>query len=152
MNVVLQKTILRTLAYLCVYLDGKNVSNRVPSAYILWLLDHLLHGIGDLVCGRPAVAKWVADPWRFDLESDPEHDQVEITLHLPPKWVAMKNCIVPLGTFGRAVLRLAADLDEYLIEHYPDEVFDALKGEQYRRFKALERDAILDLLVYETKA
>jgi hypothetical protein len=90
-----------TLAYLHVLLDGRNVSNRVSSAYILWLLDHLLHGIGDLVCGRSAVAGWVADPWRFDLESDPEPDQVEMILHFPPKRVAMKSCIVPLGKFGR---------------------------------------------------
>jgi hypothetical protein len=139
------------LAFLHVFLDGKNVTGSVPSAYMLLLLDHLLSSLGDLVQGNPAVAMWFADPWQFDLVGDPAQDRVIVTLHVPGRWEAMKDVLVPLSRFGRSVIRVADGWREYLIKNYPVEISDHTKDAQYKRFTEHLTRARQILLEYEAQ-
>ena len=129
------------LAYLHVYIDGNNVTEQVPSAYMLWLLDHMLSGFPDLFRGNCVVADWDSDPWRFDLKGELIHDRIYITLHVPGKWVAMKNVSVPLSKFGRAVIRLAHEWKDYLLNIYAEEILDPVKGSDYQSFLKYLRQA-----------
>ncbi len=126
-----------TLAYLHVYLDGEDAAELLPSGYLLLILDGLLSGFADLATGQAttAAAQWLSDPWRFDLRGDPVHDRVYITLHVPGRWVAMRDVCVPLDQFGREVIRLAQRWEKYLDSIYHGEMTHPEWGKDYRLFQ-----------------
>jgi len=126
-----------TLAYLHVYLGEEDATEFLPSGYLLWILDGLLHGVADLVTGRSATATsdWGSDPWQFDLRGDPAHNRVYITLHVPGRWVAMRDVFAPLDRFGEEVIRLAQKWEKYLHSLYHEEMIDPEWGKDYRLFQ-----------------
>lgn len=125
------------LAYLHVYLDVEDAAERLPSGYLLLILDGLLSGFADLATGQAimATAQWLSDPWQFDLRGDPAHNRVYITLHVPGRWVAMREVSVPLDRFGEEVVRLAQRWEKYLHSLYHEEMIDAEWGKDYRLFQ-----------------
>jgi hypothetical protein len=139
------------LAYLHVYLAGEDAAGLVPSAYLLLLLDHLLSNFADLTAGQAATARWFSDPWRFDLKGDPANNRVFITLHVPGRWVAMRDVSVPLDRFGQEVIKMAQKWASHLDNLYHDEIVDPKWGEQYRRFERLLEDAQKALRDYKSR-
>jgi hypothetical protein len=123
------------MAYVHVYLNGKDAAESLPSTHFLWLLDHLLHGLGELIRGKDTKAEWTSDPWRFEFRSIPEQNQIFITLQAPGKWIAMQDVCVLLDQFGREVIRMTKQWQQYLKQHYADEIYDlGKKREPYRLF------------------
>lgn len=125
------------MAYLHIYLDGENAAELLPSGHLLWILDSLLSDFADIATGRALTASsaWVSDPWQFDLRGDPAQNRIFITLHVPERWVAMRDVAVPLDRFGAELLHLAQRWEQYLLSLYLDEMMDPDWGKDYRLFQ-----------------
>lgn len=125
-----------TLAYLHIYLDNQEVSQNVSSAYLLFLMDHLLAAIPMVLEGKEATAEWVSDPWQLDLVGLPATNQLQMTLRLSQRIPVLDRVKVPLDQFCQSVIELAYRWGEYLGESYPEEIHDSQKGKAYQRFTA----------------
>lgn len=126
-----------TLAYFHIYLNEHDATVSLPSGYMLWILGGLLSGFADLVSGQTttATAYWHSDPWCFDMRSNLAHNRVYITLHVPERWIAMRDVGIPLDRFGREVIRISQKWLKYLDSLYHEEIIDSKWGEQYRKFE-----------------
>lgn len=124
-----------TLAYLNIFLEDREVTSDVPSAYMLLLLHHLLTGVEKLLAGHDVIAKWFSDPWQLEMYPIKSIDRLRLTLHIPGHWVAFENVEVSLSQFIEEVLKVAKNWRKYLQETYSDEIYHLEKGEQFRRFE-----------------
>lgn len=124
-----------TLAYLKIFLNDREVTSDVPSAYMLLLLNHLLVGVDKLLTGHDVIAKWFSDPWQLEIHPILSRNRLLLTLQLSEQWVAFKNVEVSLDRFVEEVLMLAKNWRRYLHEIYLDEIRHPEKGEQFRRFE-----------------
>lgn len=125
-----------------VYLGGRDATERLPSAYVLWLLDDLLSGLAALITGQATTASalWYDDPWRFDLRGDVAHNRLYVTLHAPGRWVALQDVSVPLDAFAEEVVRVGQLWKDYLDSLFHEELIHPEWGQQIRIFDGwLER-------------
>lgn len=122
------------LASFHIYLDGQIVTELIPPAYVMFLLDHLLNAVANFPLGKASTAEWFSDPWQFDLTPFPEENLVSITLHVPGKWVALKGAKVPLRQFSTEVIRVATQWKKYIQLHYSDEVANTDTEKQFKQF------------------
>ncbi|MEM7534728.1 MAG: hypothetical protein AAF639_21295 [Chloroflexota bacterium] len=123
------------LGYVHIYLDGKNRTKKVPSAYVMFLIDHLLGKFEQLLQGEVVIAEWVSDPWQFELTPLVEQNRLKITLHVPNKWVALQNVDIPLSQFYAEVIHAAEQWKMYLAQHYGDEIENPDKNRDYQKYE-----------------
>ena len=123
------------MAFLDVYLDGKNATKDVPSAFFIYLVGELLSELHNVLDGGSGEASWVSDPWRFKISGIPKTNHADITLHFPGRWVAIEHAVVPLDQYCREVIQLGQRWLNYLETDYEDEVFHPEKGKIYSLFK-----------------
>jgi hypothetical protein len=126
-----------TLAYLHIYLNGKDVTASLPSGYMLWILAGLLRGFTDLVSGQTTIAQanWYSDPWCFELRSNLKQNRVYITLHIPEQCIVMQDVGIPLDSFGHEIIRISQKWLKYLDRVYYEEIVDSKLGSEYRQFE-----------------
>jgi hypothetical protein len=121
-----------TLAYLHILIDGENVIPNVSSAYMMWLLDHLLAGVAKLLQGKDVEVPWVADPWQLDLHPMLKKNRVRLTFRMPAR---IRDIEVPLEWFIQEAIGLGKSWRKYIVGIYPDEVFHPEKGRDFRLFE-----------------
>jgi hypothetical protein len=124
-----------TLAHLHIYLDGINATSDISSAYMLWLSDHLLVGVSELLEGNDVTAKWFSDPWQLEMHPHVNSNRLLLTLNMLRRPTPINNVEVPLDQFIQEVIKLGKSWGKYLEQIYLDEIYHPEKGEQFRRFE-----------------
>jgi hypothetical protein len=122
-------------AYLHIYMNGTDIAENLPSAYLFMTLGEIVGRFSDLIKGRDIRAKWWDSPWQFDLHAAPEQNVIFITLHMPDNLVLVKDVSVSLDHFSQEVINVTHLWLTYLDKNLHKEVIDPKEGRYFRQLK-----------------